>query len=108
MLTLDNGRRSFEIGKPDGSTYQWEYDIVSVKLEIEALEKKHGLRVDNSDELKATTDSFLKDLAAALEKRGIESCTTDAAYYVYSIVNTQFIQLQAQLQAQVDQILNER
>lgn len=108
MLKLDNGRRSFEIGKPDGSTYRWGYDIVSVKLEIEALEKKHGLRVDNSDQLKATTDSFLTDLAVSLEKRGIESCTTDAAYYVHSIVNTQFIQLQAQLQAQVDQILNER
>lgn len=108
MLKLDTGRRSFEIRKPDGSTYRWEYDIVSVKLEIESFEKKHGIRTNKSDEVGATTEAFLKDLAAFLEDKGIGDCTTDAAFYVYSIVNTQFIAMQAHLQSQVDQILNER
>lgn len=104
VLKLDSGRRAFEVTTPDG-TVRWEYDIVTVKLCSESLEKKHALRKEGSDKLAPATAEFLQDLAVELEKLGLVGCTTDAAFRVHQIVNAQFIAMAASVQSLVNTML---
>ena len=106
-IKLSNGRRKFEVSFPDGETVLWEYDVVDIKLLAESLERRHGLRRDGVEEISPTTPEFLADLARALDAKGIKGCTTDAAYYVYGIVNAQFSKIAGQLQNQVDEVMRQ-
>ncbi|XZE18815.1 hypothetical protein SH449x_004120 [Pirellulaceae bacterium SH449] len=104
VLKLDNGKRAFEVQTSKG-VFRWEYDILTVKLTAEDLETKYGLRKLGDDKVVSPTPDFLQSFAASLHELGLHNCTVDAAFAVYEIVNTQFVQLSASVNSQINSIL---
>lgn len=87
VITLDTGRRAFEV-KRGSEVSKWEYDVLTIKLEFEQLEARHSLRTGNK--LAPPTSAFLADVAGMLSTHGLEGCSVDVAYRVYSVVTAQF------------------
>lgn len=87
-----NADRNFLEVTRGGITTKWEYDVVSLKLAFEELERQHGLRTSDT-EVEAPTDAMLTDAAKMLESKGLEGCTIDLAYRIYSLIGVQFQQL---------------
>lgn len=104
-IRLSTGRRKFEITNAEGETSVWHYDVVTIKLISESLESKHQLKRDGG-ELSATTPEFVQEFAQRLQREGLKDCTSDAAYYVYGIVNSQFAAIAEQLSRQVNEVMS--
>ena len=100
-VTINTDRPALELVR-GGETTRWEYDILSVQLEIDRLEALHKLRVDGK--VKPPTVAFLADMAAALVLMGLDGCAIDTAMRVYSMVTVQFRQLATSLAAQVAEL----
>lgn len=97
---LSAGREFFEIVR-NGVASKWEYDVVDIKLIAEECERACGMRQGDSDKVSRPTAAFLSILATSLQERGCVGCTSDAAFRVYNVVNTQFAIIARDLEAQV-------
>ncbi|MFN7841410.1 MAG: hypothetical protein ACK5YR_19035 [Pirellula sp.] len=104
ILKLDNGKRAFQVQTSEG-VFRWEYDVLTIKLTAEELEAKFGLRKLGEDKVVSPTPAFLQAFAFRLHEFGLTDCTVDAAFAVYEIVNTQFIQLSSAVSSQINSIL---
>ena len=100
---LSSGREFFEI-IVDGNASRWEYDVVEIKLLAEEVERDCGMRIDDKPEVSRPTPEFLAGFAALLSQRGCTGCTSDAAYRVYNVVNTQFAVMTRELNSQITAI----
>jgi hypothetical protein len=102
MIKIDNGQRTIEISA-NGEIRHWSYDVLLIKLLAEKLEGEHAMRtkVENKEVLLPPTDGFLAGFAVALQERGFEGCTIDAAFRVYNIVNAQFRAMYGKLAEQI-------
>lgn len=100
---LSSGREFFEI-IVDGKASRWEYDVVELKLLAEDLERACGMRSADSANVSRPTSEFLSGFASSLTQRGCIGCTSDAAYRVYNVVNTQFAIMSQELASQITAI----
>ena len=100
---LSTGREFFEI-VVDGKVSRWEYDVVEIKLLAEDMERACGMRADDSPNVSRPTGEFLSGFAQLLSQRGCTGCTSDAAYRVYNVVNTQFAMMTQELASQITAI----
>lgn len=85
---------------------RWEYDVLTIKLEIDRLEKLHQLVVDEKTRLPPTI-GFLTELAAFIKTQGLEDCTVDLAMRMHSLIRVQFQQLAKSIALQVSRELTQ-
>lgn len=84
----------------DGKSERWEYDVLTVKLEMDRLAEQHHL-----DPKRPTpTAGYLSDLAAVLDGQGLTGCTVDLAMRMHSLVTVQFAQLATSISQQVAEL----
>ncbi len=100
---LSTGREFFEI-VINGNATRWEYDVVEIKLLAEDMERACGMRTDDSPKVSRPTGEFLSGFSQLLQQRGCTGCTSDAAYRVYNVVNTQFAVMTQELASQITAI----
>ncbi len=80
-----------------GVSEQWQYDVLTIKLELDRLAEKHGL-----DPARPHPNAgYLADLAESLSGLGLTGCTVDLAMRMHSLVTVQFAQLAASISRQV-------
>lgn len=104
QIDLDEGQRTIEVQAGLGKVFEWRYDVVEMKLLVETLERKHGMRIDDSLNVGRPTQDFLSDLAAGLAERGLEGCTSAVAFRLYNTIGVQFLLLYKNLKKQVAEI----
>lgn len=97
-LTINTDRYALDLVR-SGQVTKWEYDVLTLKLEIERLETLHNLKGEKRT-LPPTVE-FLIDFAAFLVVQGLEGCSIDTAYRVYSLVTVQFSQIAKDVAGQV-------
>ena len=100
---LSTGREYFEI-VTNGTATRWEYDVVEIKLLAEDAERACGMRSEDSNRVSRPTSEFLSGFAQLLQQRGCTGCTSDAAFRVYNVVNTQFAIMTQELASQITEI----
>lgn len=100
-LNISTNRPRFMVTRGEVES-AWEYDVITLKLAIEMLESQHKLR--DGLKVKPPTAAFLSDVASALQFAGLEGCTADIAYKVYSVVNAQFQRLASDIESQIASI----
>lgn len=107
MLTLHTGLGRF-LYKYKGEEKEWQYDVVTLKLTFEELERLHGLRIPKTDEVKPPTSEFLQALAEVLSTQfGLPAATPTIAFKIYNVVNVQFCKIVVDIDNQVNAILQE-
>ncbi len=97
-ITLACGAHELDVVRADGTQFNWQYDVVTIKLLIERLEVQHGVRTPEG--VTGPTNELLDDLATKL----FEGCTRAVAYSIYYLVYEQFAELNRDLKAVLDQI----
>lgn len=105
VIQIDNKRPYLEIVR-DGETSRWEYDIITLQIEFEALEIDHGLHVDGK--INPPTTGFLVDVVDVLRAKGLADCSTDTALRVYSLIKVQWRQLSMSIATQVAELANQQ
>lgn len=100
-LTINADRYSLDIVR-SGQSVPWEYDVLTLKLEADRLEKLHKLRDEKT--VKAPTAEFLIDFATFLILQGLDGCSIDTAFRVYSLVTVQFSQIARGIAVQVAEL----
>jgi hypothetical protein len=89
MITIKADRPALQIER-DGQTTKWEYDVVTLKLEIESLRETHK-----------ETAEFLQAFAKRLESHGLPGAGVDLAMRIESLVRVQFAQLSKSILTQL-------
>lgn len=95
-IVVNADRPALEIARA-GVVTKWEYDVLTLKMEIERLESVHKL-TDGKP-----TSTFLAEFAAfLLTTQGLEECTIDLAMRIHSIALFQFKQLALSIASQIE------
>jgi hypothetical protein len=89
MITIKADRPALQIER-DGQTSKWEYDVVTLKLEIESLRQTHP-----------QTGEFLQAFAKRLETHGLPEASADLAMRIEALVRVQFSQLSKSILTQL-------
>ena len=97
-LTINADRYALDIVR-NGQSEPWEYDVLTLKLEAERLETLYKLKEEKR--VNPPTAEFLIDFAAFLVLQGLNGCSIDTAFRVYSLVTVQFSQLSQDIAKQV-------
>jgi len=92
MITLNANRPALQIER-DGEKTTWEYDVVTLKIEIEALQSA------NPDRL-----MFLQAFTERLANYGLPGVNLDLALRIESLVRVQFAQLSKSILTQLAEL----
>jgi len=98
-IVVNADRPALEINR-GGVVSKWEYDVLTIKLELDRLEQLHQLIVDDKTRLTPTI-KFLEELSSFLASHGLEGCTVDIALRMHSLIKVQFRQLAQSIALQV-------
>jgi hypothetical protein len=92
-VAIPDGRWTFTVHK-EGKPHECTLDIIEAKLEVEALERQHGITPQNGEIL--PTPEFMKELVALLQRMGVPATAT-IAYQVYAKLGPKFAAIMADI-----------
>jgi len=104
-IVVNADRPALEVNR-GGVVSRWEYDVLTLKLEIDRLDQQYKLIVDAKTRLPPTLE-YLAAFARFLESQGLEGCTVDLALRMHSLNRVQFLQLARSIALQVSMELPE-
>jgi hypothetical protein len=95
VLSISTDRPTLAITLPDGTTANWQYDVVTLKLKIQQIQESSGRSAPNQEDLEHFRDCLIL--------LGMPACNVDVALRVWSLVLVQFQQVALSIAKQVEQ-----